>query len=47
MSAMGHNQTFALQKAMVRFTPDSDRESRHLHRKRHVCFPPKVSAKGQ
>ena len=27
MSAMGHKRTYAVQKAHVRFTPNSDRES--------------------
>jgi hypothetical protein len=31
MSALGHKQTYAVQKSHVRFTPNSDRESRHPH----------------
>ena len=30
LSALGQKQTYALQKRHVRFTPNSDRKSRHV-----------------
>ena len=54
MSALGQKQTYALQKAHVRFTPNSDRESGFPHKamsalplKADMCVQIEMSAMGQ